>query len=257
MNNLSKLIPYRSVPILAYHQIAKTSPEEDRLRLAVPPETFESQMKYLHDHGYTTVALDELAEAENNKKRDPRKLIAITFDDGYLDNYTNAFPILQKYGFSATIFAVTDFIGKSHAWISCAPMRYMDWSHAREMERYEISFQSHTCTHPDLTKLSVAEGIQELTNSRKKIEDCLGNPVRHFAYPYGKYNNEVIEMVKETGYLSSYAAGMSERGGFARERFSVELKNSPFLFYFKASHLGSWVRTIRNSLFPSESEGKK
>jgi len=84
------------VPILAYHQIAKTSPEEDRLRFVVPPETFESQMRYLHDHGYTTVALDELAEGEN-KKKDSRKLIAITFHDGYLDNYTNAFPILKRY----------------------------------------------------------------------------------------------------------------------------------------------------------------
>lgn len=257
ITRFQRLIPYRSIPILLYHQIAEAAQKEDRILLSIPPDIFRSQMKYLHEKGYVSIMLDELAEIENNKKSDSRKLIAITFDDGYLDNYTHAFPILQEYGFSATIFAVTDFFGKSHAWDSCAPKRYMDWSHAREMQHYGISFQSHTCTHPDLTKVGFKEGMRELTYSRRKIEDCLGTPVRHFSYPYGRYNNEVIKMVKEAGYVSSYAAGMSDRGCFARERFDVELKDSPLLFSFMASHWGSWVRTIRNSLFPPESAGEK
>ena len=257
MPGIKQIIPYRSVPIIFYHQIVETIDEENRILHSIPPDIFRSQMKYLHDRGYISISLDELESIDKNKKQDSRKLIAITFDDGYLDNYTNAFPILQEYEFSATIFAVTDLFGKSNVRNSCAPRRYLDWSHAKEMVRHGISFQSHTCTHPDLTKIGVKEGFYEIAVSRKKIEDALGTPVRHFSYPYGKYNDEVVEKVKKAGYLSSYAAGMSEKGGFVRERFEVELKDSSVLFSLMASHWGSWARRIRNSLFLPEFFSKK
>lgn len=241
MLNLSRLTPSRSIPVLLYHHIAKTTRAEDPLRLGVPPETFRSQMKYLHDRGYASLTLDELAEIEKNQKPDTRKCIAITFDDGYLDNYTTAFGILREFGFSATIFVVTDLLGKK---------RYMNWSHAREMRDYGISFQSHTCTHPDLTKIGHVAGLRELVESRGKIEDILGTAVRHFAYPYGKYNHDVINRVRDAGYLWSYTAGMSENGSFSKERFDVQLKDSFFMFFWMTSHWGSWVRAVRNSLLP-------
>jgi len=236
-----RLVPYKSIPVLVYHSIAKTTRVQDPFRLGDPPGTFRSQMKYLHDRGFTTLTLDELAEIEKDKKQGTRKRIAITFDDGYLDNYTTAFGILQDFRFSATIFVVTDLLGKA---------RYMSWSHAREMLNYGISFQSHTCTHPDLTKMDHAAGLHELVESRRKIEDILGTTVRHFAYPYGKYNHDVINWVKEAGYLWAYAAGMSESGRFSRERFDVRLKDSFFLFFWMASHWGSWGRRVRNRLLP-------
>jgi peptidoglycan/xylan/chitin deacetylase (PgdA/CDA1 family) len=256
MHRFLKLIPYRSVPILIYHQITETIHEEDRNLLSVPPITFESQIKYLHDNKYISITLDELAIIERNNKHDVRKRVAITFDDAYLDNYTNAFPILQKFGFSATIFAVTNLLGKSSAWRRhSAPC--MNWSHAKEMLRYGISFQSHTCTHPDLTKLGSIECLKELIESRKKIEDTLGISVRHFAYPYGKYNNSVIERVKEAGYFSSYAAGWSERGSSPRERIGFQLTDPPLLFPIMVSGWGSWARTIRNNFFPGRFMAEK
>lgn len=252
MSALPGLIPYRATPVLLYHQIAQMDHPEDRILLSIPPDRFRFQMKYLRDHGYTVVTLDELARIENGNQEYSAQAVAISFDDGYLDNYTNAFPILQEFGFSATVFLITDFVGKTHAWDACSPKRYLDWRHIKEMSRHGISFQSHTCTHPDLRKIEAGEAMQELTDSRKKIEDVLGKPVRHFAYPYGKYNDAVIRRVKEAGYLASYAAGMSERGSFARERFDVDVKDSPVLFSFMTSRWGSWIRTVRNTLFQPE-----
>lgn len=245
----SKLFPYRSIPVLVYHQISEPIEKKDRVNLSMPPDMFMSQMKYLHDKGCVSITLDELAEIETNKKKDSRKLMAITFDDGYMDNYTNAFPILQEFGLSATIFTVAGFMGKSRGWGSDAPRQYMDWPQAREMTRAGISFQSHTCTHPDLTKIGMNEVVKEITDSRKIIEDRIGNPVRHFSYPYGMYNDDVINAVRKAGYLRSYAAGMSDKGSFVRERFDVDSKDSRLAFYFMAGQWGSWVRTIRNSLF--------
>ena len=236
-----RLLPYRSIPVLVYHSISKTTRAEDLLRQGVPPDTFRSQMKYLYDKGYASLSLCELAESEKNKKPDTRKRIAITFDDGYMDNYTTAFGILQEFGFSATIFVVTGLLGKE---------RYMHWSHAREMLNYGISIQSHTCTHPDLTKISHSAGLRELVSSRRKIEDVLGIPVRHFAYPYGKFNHDVIKSVRQAGYQYSYAAGVSVPGRFSRERFDVSLQDNIFMFFWMASHWGSWARTVRNSLLP-------
>jgi peptidoglycan/xylan/chitin deacetylase (PgdA/CDA1 family) len=236
-----RLAPYKSIPVLVYHSVARTTCAEDPFRLGVPPETFRAQMKYLHARGYATLTLDELAEIENSEKPDTDKRVAITFDDGYLDNYTAGFPILQEFGFSATIFVVTDLIGKK---------RYMNWSQAREMQDYGISFQSHTCTHPDMTKLEAADAVRELVASREKIEDVLGSQVRHFAYPYGLYNPDVIRRVQDAGYLWSYAAGMSENGRFSRERFDVRLQDSFLMFRLLSSHWGSWCRTVRNTVLP-------
>ena len=240
-SSLLRLVPYKSIPVLVYHSIANRTNVEDPSRPFIPPDTFRSQMKYLYDRGYTTLTLDELVEKEKAKKRDTKKHIAISFDDGYLDNYTNVFGILQDFGFSATIFVATGLLGKKG---------YMNWSHAGEMLDYGISFQSHTCTHPDLTKIGHAAGLRELVESRRKIEDILGTPVRHFAYPYGKYNHDVINRVKEAGYRWSYAAGMSKNGRFSRERFDVNIKDSFFMFFCIVSHWGSWCRRVRNRLLP-------
>ena len=97
MRRLINFLPRISIPVLLYHQVAISTPEEDPFRLGVPPARLETQMKYLYEEGFTTITLSEYLVLKENRNEDKDKLVVITFDDGYLDTYTNAFPILQKY----------------------------------------------------------------------------------------------------------------------------------------------------------------
>jgi len=250
MDRLINMLPYKRMPVLLYHQIAETTSEEDFHRLAVPAATFENQMGYLYKRGFSTVSLDDIVE----KIEDPfiDKKFVITFDDGYLDNYTTAFPILKKYGFTATFFLTTDFLGKYHSWASCKPFPYINWKHAREMLTHGFSIGSHTCIHPDLTALSHKETERELFVSRKTIEDNLGTAVVHFSYPFGKYNQRIKEMVINAGYLSACSVSCTDNDRFSIERFMINLYDKTLRFRVKSSKWASWTRhTYR--LFRSES----
>ena len=204
MNLLKRILPYKiSIPVLLYHQVALTTIEEDHVRLSVTSKDFEAQMKYLYGRGYQTITLDDYIAKSDLHLIDGIKRIAITFDDGYLDNYQNAFPILKKYQFSATIFIITNFIGKIRSWeLGKHPCHYMDWSHIQEMVQNGISFQSHSRNHPDLTKIDLPEALKEIVDSRKAIEDKLGIPVHHFAYPYGNFTNKIMELVENTRVIN-------------------------------------------------------
>jgi peptidoglycan/xylan/chitin deacetylase (PgdA/CDA1 family) len=229
-----------------YHQVASTTAEEDPLRLAVPPHHFEAQLEYLFERDFVTMTLDEfIGEVGGNRKKCGRQVV-LTFDDGYLDNYTNAFPVLQKYGFRATIFLVSDFVGKMTEWNPCGRTRLMDWRHAKEMSQHGICFQSHTRTHADLTKLDNKAVLNELLASRRQIEDILGAPVRHLAYPYGSFDRRVIGLVRKGQYRSACAAGMSDGSEFSTERFRISLRDKSLLFGVKVSGWGNWLRVIRH-----------
>ncbi len=250
MNGLLGTKLYGAVPILMYHQVTVTDPEEDALRLAVPPDRFEAQMKYLSMHGFATITLDEAIVRANSREKPGGRRIVITFDDGYLDNYTHAFPILEKYGFSATIFLVSDLVGKMRNWGLGGSVRLMDWSHVREMSRYGNCFQNHTVTHPDLTTLADERMSEEFLRSRKKIEDALGIPVQHLAYPYGKYNKRVIQMVEKTGHVAAYGIGPAvdklDGGRFCKERFPIYPRDRNLRFRLKTCAWSTLIRRIWN-----------
>ena len=179
------------VLVLNYHKI-----ENNNHSLSVPPWDFETQMKYLADHGYTSISPDELYAALAGEAKLPDSPVLITFDDGYRDNYENAFPILKKYKLKATIFVITDFLGKRE--------RYLTWDQAREMEKHGISIQSHTVDHKPMTDLSDEQLRWELVESKKKAEAELGHEVSYVAYPTGTYNLHIAEMVREAGYKGAF-----------------------------------------------------
>ena len=231
--------------VLLYHRIAVTTPSEDPLRLAVSPERFRNQMKYLRDRGYRTKIPEEISDPEN---RNSAKTIIITFDDGYLDTYTNAFPILQDVGFSAIVFLVSALVGKHSIWDPCSKARLMDWSQAREMSEYRIRLQSHTCTHPDLTTISDRSVIQELRESKGKIEDKIGKAVCYLAYPYGMYDSRIVDMTKKAGYHGAFAAGASDRKPYSMERFEITMHDNAFLFILKTNMSGYLIRRLYSSL---------
>ncbi|MFC2340938.1 MAG: polysaccharide deacetylase family protein, partial [Selenomonas artemidis] len=129
------------VLVLNYHMVNSMF-----ISLAVEPEDFDWQMKYLVDHGYHTITPDELYDFLAGTGELPERPVLITFDDGYVDNYTTAYPILKKYNLKATIFVVTGFLSKRKG--------YLTWDQLREMEQHGITIESHTVTHAPLPELS-------------------------------------------------------------------------------------------------------
>lgn len=211
------------VMVLNYHKIDNTF-----ISLAVRPEDFEYQMKYLHDNGYHAISPDELYESLAGNGELPENPVLITFDDGYLDNYTNAYPILKKYGFKATIFVITSFLGKDK--------QYINWDQAREMNANGIDIESHTVDHKSMTDLTDEQLRLELVESKKKAEEELGHPVDYMAYPTGTYNLHIAEMVKEAGYKAAFTIkyGNVDKASniYALERvpvFHTENTNKDFL----------------------------
>ena len=124
------------VPIIMYHSIDNP---HHLSGIVVSPHNFRKQLKFFKKHKYNVISLDMLVAALKEKKRLPKKSVVITFDDGYEDNYTNAFPILKEFGFPATIFVITDLISTED--------EYLTWDQLREMEKHGITIGSHTLDH--------------------------------------------------------------------------------------------------------------
>ena len=175
-------------------------------RLRVQPEEFERQIKWLKESGWTSFKLTDLIE---NKNILPEKSIVITIDDGFEDNYVNAFEILKKYDFKATIFPVINRF--NHDWATDKDLlessselnneRMLSNEQIDEMiQSGLIEIGSHTLNHYDLTKLNKKEKIEEILNSKKIIENLHKIECTSIVYPFGYYDEEVIEIVKESGY---------------------------------------------------------
>lgn len=177
----------KSVPILMYHSIS----DNPKNLLCLAPERFSEQMKYLKDAGYHTITFNDLADWKEGRPI-PEKPVLITFDDGYRDNYTNAFPVLQKENLDATIFMVYGFFNGKNS---------LTDDMAKEMLASGlISFGSHTESHMDLTTLPLDRLKEEVIQSKTDLEKMLGIPITAFCYPSGRYNDKTLELVKEAGY---------------------------------------------------------
>jgi peptidoglycan/xylan/chitin deacetylase (PgdA/CDA1 family) len=216
----------KNIPVLNYHQI------EDHVDnpLALSTQDFENQMAYLHKHGYNSITPDELAEHITTGASLPDNPILITLDDGYRDNYTNAYPIMKKYGFTGTVFLITDVVGQDN-W-------YLDWDQIREMQQGGFIFGSHTLNHVPLTTLSLDEARNQLIKSKEVLEWKLGTPVNSFAYPTGAYNKEVEGLVKDSGYETAFSVDFGrvsmKSDRYALERIPIfESKYSFYDFYFR------------------------
>jgi len=185
------------VPILMYHYIGNNPDPKDSQRetISLGPDKFDEQMKYLHDNNYTSITLDTLYPTITNQTYLSEKSVILTFDDGYMDFYYNAYPILQKYNIRATVFIPTILMNQGY---------YLTWQQIKEMSSSGlITLGSHCFHHYHLTTLS-PEAIEfELKESKKILQDTLGVPINFLAYPYGSTNNQIIEGVKKAGYIGA------------------------------------------------------
>lgn len=178
------------VPILTYHSI-----DDSGSVVSTPPGVFRRQMQHLKEAGYSAITLGRFAELRRNGEPHPERTVVLTFDDGFMNFYTEAFPVLAPYSFKATVFLVTSLCGRHNDWAGNPPdlprSELLDWGQIRELDAHGIEFGSHTRTHPDLTRLSATTMKSEMTDSKTEISDRLGREVSTFAYPYGRVNPKV------------------------------------------------------------------
>lgn len=198
--------------ILMYH-IIDAPQSKAEAKYACPPALFERHLEYLSSSIHTVVSLTDIEEHLLTGKALPRDAVAITIDDGFEDNYNQAFPLLRKYNMPATIFLASGVIGGTNDWMKGRgfPERKMlNWNQIREMNEHQITFGAHTVTHPKLSVLNNTLAEQEIIQSKMSIEEHLGQPCKHFAYPYGLFNNTTPEIVQQCGFTLA----CSTRSGF-------------------------------------------
>lgn len=192
--------PTRGIPVLAYHKVSN-----DDSIYSIDKELFDRQMNLLIEHGYTAITLNQLADGLSGKSTLPDKPVVITFDDGYLDNYTTALPILEKYGLRAAIFITVDKVGQPG---------YLSWEQIKTLQARGIDIGSHTMSHAPLTEVSANNCQQELQKSKMILDQHLNKPVEFLAYPHGKFNSTMYELLKKAGYQGAFSgvAGLNFPG---------------------------------------------
>jgi peptidoglycan/xylan/chitin deacetylase (PgdA/CDA1 family) len=191
---------YRQTPVLMYHRLTDRSGNHP---LSVATLRFRRQLALLRRLGYTSIAPGVIAGWLRGGPAPPPRSVVLTFDDGYLDTLTVALPLLQEFGFTATCYLVAGAIGRSSAWTAPAPL--MDWGGVRAWLAGGMAVGAHTVRHADLTTLGPRAAREEIAESRARIEDRLGIPVRSFAYPYNRLNPRALATVAEAGYTDAVA----------------------------------------------------
>lgn len=235
-------------PVFLYHQIADVDPAKDPYRLSVIPEQFDRQMAYLNQRAYHCLPLSAIIKAQMNGERLTRKSFAITFDDGYRDNFEVAMPIMLRYKFTATIFLVADWVGKPTNWEGQSGDKaadLMSWDEIREMQDQGFHFGSHTRTHPRLDQLSPEQVDWELRSSKEMLEDGLGREVEVLAYPYEAVNEQVQQITEKVGYLGACGRPPLEENRFNVWRNQVHTNDTLGSFGYKASRLWHHYVTFR------------
>jgi peptidoglycan/xylan/chitin deacetylase (PgdA/CDA1 family) len=212
-----------------YHHIADVPPNASAFQrdLSVPTQEFRKQMAYLKENGYETISLNDLALNLTRGVPLPPKPVILTFDDGYVDAYTNAFPILKDLGLQGTFFLVT------------APMDalnpdFLSWDQVEEMHAGGMRFEPHSYDHPDMRNRSYDFTVFQILAPKGAIEERTGETVRFFAYPSGRYDQAVIDVLRSAGFwggvLTKQAATHSTDGLFTLRRVRVHGDTSLDLF---------------------------
>jgi len=184
------------VPILEYHYIRVNPDPRDRLgfNLSVTPPDFQAQMDWLKASGYHAIDLNDLRTYFYKQTPLPARPVILTFDDGYADFFTTAFPVLVDHGFKAVSYVVPGFLNNP---------RYMTTDQVRAISGGGVEVGAHTLHHVDLTKASAAEQNLEIQGSRSALEQITGRQVLDFCYPSGMYNAAVVAATERAGFQSA------------------------------------------------------
>ncbi len=256
---LSRFIPRketsgkgRRIPILMYHSISdEKESSHPYYHVNTSPAVFAEHMRLLHDQSYCVINLHDIENAFHDEGSN--KYAVITFDDGFRDFYTSAFPILEKYGFSATVFLPTAFIGDER--LSFKGKECLIWNEVRALQHKGIHFGSHTHNHPQLRNLSTPEIEWEIAQSKDTIETHLGTTVYAFAYPYKfpEKNNSFISALRDILITHGFTCSVCTRIGTASiddgshflKRLPVNSGDDNRFFLAKLSGAYNWLYAVQ------------
>jgi len=183
-----------SVPILIYHSIRpyRTTDLGGVRKYITTPEALDQEFAYLKAGGYESIGFEDLENRLKSGKALPRKPVIICFDDGPETQYVYALPLLKKYSFIATFFLFTNAVGRKN---------YLSWDQVLQLSADGMQIGCHSMFHPYLTQIGNEKDLwREIAGSKERLEAHLGKPVTAFAYPFGQYNNHIVELVEKAGY---------------------------------------------------------
>jgi peptidoglycan/xylan/chitin deacetylase (PgdA/CDA1 family) len=225
-----------SLPVLTFHAIDDSSSV-----IAYAPRMFRNAMATLYEAGHRALPLLEALDCVNRNLPFPDRSFAITFDDGYESVYSQAFPTLQRYGWSAIVFLTVGAHGDrtgSARLPALGGRDMLSWDEIREMQRGGITFGAHTLTHPDLTHLPSAQVEAEVRDSKSIIEDALSTPVTAFAYPFGRYDRRCRDIVR-----CHFACACADTLGLLRPQSDVHAMERVDAYYLQTERLFALMPT--------------
>lgn len=240
-----------SIPILMYHSISEDvdSRVHPYYRTTTSPATFAAQMAYLHQNGYRTYNTNQVADLLKSAEGSAGKSVVITFDDGYQDIYRHALPVLTKFGFTATVFLPTSYIGNTTRQFKGRDC--LTWAEVRELQGCGISFGSHTVTHPQLSNLNKVAVETEIVESKEAIEEETGFVVDSFAYPYAfpqtklEFKMMLRDSLSRAGYKNGVCTVVGRAGRdsdpFFMERLPVNTCDDKTLLQAKLDGAYDWI----------------
>lgn len=230
-----------TVPILAYHSVADAGPAGELSLYRVSVDSFREQIRYLRRNGFHSITVEEWAQCIRERRPIPGLPVIITFDDGYRDFLENAWPILERADFTATVFVVSDYIGGTAEWdraLHPEPWPLMGWEDLRMLQEHGVEIQSHTASHKDLLTL-VPQAIE--SEGRKTIDQLrnrLGMKATAIAYPFGRSNETVVAALSACGYR----IGLNTKGRVST--LEDQLMDLPRIQIDAADNLSSFARRI-------------
>ncbi len=239
---LALYIFYRLVyvpPVLMYHNVDENSKTS---KLSVSPESFENQMKFLRMFRYNIISVNDIAGYLRKGKRPPFRTVAITFDDGRLNNYVHAFPIIKKYKIPCVVYISPGLVGQEG---------YMSWDQIKEMHQAGVHFGSHTISHAWLPGLAPDAALTEIRESKHMIEEKLKTQIDMFSYCAGGFTDGIKRAVKNSGYRSAVATSPGKKydsnDPYAIKR--IRISNSSdnlFVYFIESSGIYQFVKETRD-----------
>lgn len=240
----SKSISYQYPRILMYHMVAPHQKNAQFNGLRVTPQAFEAQLDYLYENGWKSFTMSEVIDYRFSL---PEKSFVLTFDDGYLDNYTTVLPLLQKYHFKATLYLVLDRHQKEWSTHRKKSHHSGELKNEPKLEDFHIQTMiesgcfeigAHTINHPNFLKLTQEETLLEIKESKQKIEELFLTKCVSFSYPFGLYKPEDWKIVKEAGFTSATTTqkGISKLEScnlFLLKRITISGKDNLLAFRLK------------------------
>lgn len=230
--------------VLSYHSIGS-----DNSFLTVNPKEFKRQMEYLREN-FRVASLGEIIEFVKGKKNLPKRSIAITFDDGYHNIFSNAYPYLKKHNLPATVFVTTAYCQKKMP-LGNVSLKMLSWNEIKKMSRNGMEIGAHTMTHPNLVEIDLKEAKNEILRSKQEIEDHTGRDCKYFAYPFYVYNEDVMNLVKTLGFEGGLGGIGSIRKGdnpFVLNRILIDGSVTFVMFKAYLTKAMDWYERARGRL---------